>query len=109
MRIDLNLPGGHGAIHLPGDNWPGLSDLETAAGLLAESTRACPDCPGVTVEEILLAMARTAPAHLAPGLRARAGAPPALPPMSPRLAAMYQDHADGLANIEAAYQALGER
>lgn len=108
MRIDLDLPGGHGAIHLPGDDWPRLGDLETAAGILAESTRACPDCPGVTVEEILLAMARTAPAHLAPGLRARAGAPPALPPMSPRLAAMYQDHADGLANIEAAYQALDE-
>lgn len=109
MRIDLDLPGGHGAIHLPGDDWPGIADLQTAADILAETTRACPDCAGVTAGEILLAMARTAPAHLAPGLRARAGAPPVLAPVSPRLAAMYQDHADGLANIEAAYRALGER
>ena len=109
MRIDLDLPGGHAAVHLPGDDWPGLGDLETAADMLAESTRACLHCPSVTAQEVLLAMARTAPAHLAPELRARAGAPPPLPHMSPRLAAMYQDHADGLAKIEAAYQALDER
>jgi hypothetical protein len=82
---------------------------EPTAGELidfAERIGADPRLP-MTAREALLCMAEVAPPSIAAELRARARA--LALPMSPRLAAMYEEHADGLANIEAAYRSLDER
>jgi hypothetical protein len=106
MIINLDVPGGHGRIRLPG-GWPGLAELADVAHALAESARRCPDCPDVLASEFLRAMARVAPADLAAALRELAGPETASGPgkAEQALAALYEKHAAGLAAIEAAYKA----
>jgi hypothetical protein len=105
MDVALDLPHSHVSLRLPGA-WPDIEDLAELAGIMADTSRQCPDCTDVTVRDVLLAMAEIAPdARLAAALRARAGSAPL--PMSPRLAAMYEKYADQLAEIETARAKIG--
>ena len=108
MIVRLDVPGGHGQRRLPG-GWPGLAELADLADALAESARRCPHCADAPASEYLLAMARVAPAHLAAGLRELADAGPAPGPSEAQraLAALYEKHAAGLAEIEDAYRRPG--
>jgi hypothetical protein len=77
-------------------NWPSVEELTEFAELIGAEPRL-----PMTAREALLCMAEVSPPSIAAELRARARA--LALPISPRLAAMYEEHADGLTQIEALY------
>jgi hypothetical protein len=103
VDVTIDIPGGHGRMHFPGDCWPPLEILVEQAEAGAAAFRHCPDCRDVPVSEILAAMARAAPAELAADLRELAGVRPEPGQAEHALADLYRQHADGLAALDAAY------
>jgi hypothetical protein len=101
--MEIDLPGGrgrHSRIAIPG--WLDLEDLHELAAGLALIVTLCPDCDDARAEDVLLAMAATAPAALARGLRELAGVPPEPCPEAVALAATIERYRDQLDEIEAA-------
>jgi hypothetical protein len=94
-------------VHIPPDydlslpaNWPDIDELTEFAEFIGADPRL-----SMNAQEVLLVLAEHAPASIAAELKARARA--LALPMSARLAAMYEEHADQLAEIDGAYAAAG--
>jgi hypothetical protein len=100
--VDVELRLGHAAIRLSTE--PPADDLADLAELLAEAARADADRIGVRARDVLIVFAESAAEVLAASLRALDNMKPEPGSATHALAATYERHAAGLAEIEAAYR-----
>jgi hypothetical protein len=100
--VDVELRLGHGALRLSTE--APADDLADLAELLAEAARADADSIGVPARDVLIVFAESTAAVLAASLRALDDMEPEPGPAALALAATYERHAAGLAEIEAAYR-----
>jgi hypothetical protein len=102
VQVNLEIPGTHGELYFSG-GWPDADMLAEHAEAVAETFRRCPCCRDVPAREVLLAMAKAAPADLAAELREVAGESREPGPAELALADAYLRHGEGLAELDDAY------